>query len=180
MMELLKESPQAHHLALIGDGEWRDEVRRKSREEKNISWLYFSDSPDRLADIYSAADLFVHAGDCETFGLVSLEAQACGTRVLAVRGGGLDEGLSKEDTLIMARDKSGKALAEAVEKIWDLEESEIERGLRRKNMEKYFSWNTTFLKLTTLYSELVQQTKPSNNTATNTQHESEDPALLTQ
>jgi alpha-1,6-mannosyltransferase len=157
MMELLKESPQAHHLALIGDGEWSGEVSRKSREEKNISWLHFSDSPDRLADIYSAADLFVHAGDCETFGLVSLEAQACGTRVLAVRGGGLDEGLSKEDTLIMARDKSGKALAEAVGKIWDLEESEIERGLRRKNMEKYFSWNTTFLKLTTLYSELVQK-----------------------
>ncbi len=152
MMEELKNRPEPHHLALLGDGEWRDEVRQKSREEKNISWMHFSDSPERLADFYSAADLFVHAGDCETFGLVSLEAQACGTRVLAVRGGGLDEGLKNESPLIMAKDTSGKALAEAVGDIWKLEETEIERGLRRQNMEKTFSWNATFSKMTALYS----------------------------
>jgi alpha-1,6-mannosyltransferase len=179
MMDQLKQHPLPHQLVLIGDGEWRDEVNQKSREEKNISWLHFSDSPDRLADIYSAADLFVHAGDCETFGLVSLEAQACGTRVLAVKGGGLDEGVKNEDPLIMARNTSGKALAEAVGKIWKLEETEIERGLRRNSMEKNYSWNATFSKLTALYSELVRKNSPSVATADTSQHESEDPAILT-
>lgn len=180
MMELLKQHPEPHHLALIGDGEWRDEVRQKSREEKNISWMHFSDSPERLADFYSAADLFVHAGDCETFGLVSLEAQACGTRVLAIRGGGLDEGLRLENPLIMAEDTSGIALANAVGEIWKLEETEIERGLRRKQMEKHFSWNATFSKLTALYSELASKNAPSDGATMTDKHESESSALLTQ
>ena len=180
MMELLKKHPEPHHLALLGDGEWRDEVRQKSREEKNISWMHFSDSPERLADFYSAADLFVHAGDCETFGLVSLEAQACGTRVLAIRGGGLDEGLKMEDPLIMAEDTSGEALAKAVGDIWKLEESEIERGLRRRNMEKHFSWNATFSKLTSLYSELASNNTPRGGVPQTDKHESESSALLTQ
>ena len=180
MMEQLKQRPESHHLALIGDGEWRDEVRQKSREEKNISWIHFVESPERLADFYSAADLFVHAGDCETFGLVSLEAQACGTRVLAVRGGGLDEGVKMESPLIMAEDTSGEALAKAVGEIWQLEETDIERGLRRQKMEKYFSWNATFSKLTALYSELAQKHTRSSKTAKIAQHESEDSALLTQ
>ena len=180
MMEILKQRPEPHHLVFIGDGEWRDEVRQKSREEKNISWIHFCDSPERLADFYSAADLFVHAGDCETFGLVSLEAQACGTRVLAIRGGGLDEGLKMENPLIMAEDTSGEALAKSVGEIWALEEGEIERGLRRQNMEKHFSWNATFSKLTALYSELAQKHTTSGQAAKIVQHESEDSALLTQ
>ncbi|MCZ6671737.1 MAG: glycosyltransferase [Verrucomicrobia bacterium] len=180
MMEILKDCPQPHQLVLVGDGEWREEVQTKAREEKNITWLHFNESPERLADFYSAADLFVHAGDCETFGLVSLEAQACGTRVLGIKGGGLDEGLKYEKPLIMARNTSGKALADAVRQIWELGETEIERGLRRQSMEQHFSWEVTFSKLTTLYSELARKENPSVAKANSVTHESEDPALLTQ
>ena len=180
MMEMLKVDPCPHHLVLIGDGEWRDEVRLKAREEKNISWLPFCESPERLADFYSAADLFVHAGNCETFGLVSLEAQACGTRVLGIRGGGLDEGLLYEDPLIMAKDTSGQALSHAIRQIWELGETEIEKGLRRQKMEQHFSWTVTFSRLTALYEELAQKEYPPQPTGTPVTHESEDPALLTQ
>ena len=61
----------------------------------------------------------------------------------------------------MADNTSGEALARAASQIWDLEETAIERGLRRQNMEKHFSWNTTFSKLTALYSELAQKNLPS-------------------
>jgi alpha-1,6-mannosyltransferase len=180
MMERLKEHPEPHHLLLIGDGESRNKIRQKSNEEKNISWVHFCESPDRLADFYSAADLFVHAGDCETFGLVSLEAQACGTRVLAVKGGGLDEGLQYEQPLIMADNTSGEALASAVSKIWQLEESEVDRGLRRQQMEENFSWEVAFSKLTSLYSELVGRDSVSPDKAQSSTNESEDSTLLTQ
>ncbi|MBH53537.1 MAG: hypothetical protein CMI18_04225 [Opitutaceae bacterium] len=178
MLEILKKDPVPHHLVLIGDGEWHNEVRIKAREDKNISWLPFTESPERLADFYSAADLFVHAGNCETFGLVSLEAQACGTRVLAVRRGGLDESLQYENPRIMARNPSGKSLAQAVRQIWDLGETEIERGLRRQQMEKHFSWEATFSKLTALYEELARKEIPSHFTGKSVIHESEDSALL--
>ena len=180
MMQVLASSPQRHHLVLIGDGEWREEVRQKSREEKDISWLHFCESPDRLADFYSAADLFVHAGDCETFGLVSLEAQACGTRVLGIRGGGLDEGLKYENKLIMASDTSGQSLADSVQEIWKLDESEIDRGLRRNQMEKHYSWDVTFSKLEALYSELASKNRGGRAKKKSATYESESSALLTQ
>lgn len=44
---------------------------------------------DRLADWYRAADVLVVPSRSESFGLVALEAQACGTPVLAAAVGGL-------------------------------------------------------------------------------------------
>lgn len=45
----------------------------------------------RVAALMSAADLFVHPAKVESYGLVLEEAQACGTPVLAVAGGGVME-----------------------------------------------------------------------------------------
>ncbi len=179
MMEILKKDERPHHLLLVGDGEWQDRVRLKAKEEHNIHWIHFCESPERLADLYSAADLFVHAGDCETFGLVSLEAQACGTRVLGVKDGGLDQGLKYESPLIMARNTSGQALADALHQIWEVGEGQPERDLRRKNMETYYSWNTTFTKITRLYSELSKKNLSANSPKDSDAHELEDSPLRT-
>ena len=43
----------------------------------------FVSDPMALARVLASADLFVHAGDQETFGLSVLEAMACGTPVVA-------------------------------------------------------------------------------------------------
>src|SRR6185503_3408463 len=45
----------------------------------------------KLATMLASADLFVHAGDQETFGLSVLEAMACGTPVVARAAEGLAE-----------------------------------------------------------------------------------------
>lgn len=179
MMEILKKDERPHHLLLVGDGEWQDRVRLKAKEEANIHWIHFCESPERLADLYSAADVFVHAGDCETFGLVSLEAQACGTRVLAVKDGGLDQGLKYESPLIMARDTSGQAFADALHQIWEVGEGQAERDLRRQSMEKHYSWETTFTKITQLYSELSQKNLSAKLPKKPKPHELEDSPLRT-
>jgi len=55
-------------------------------------------SRDGLVDVYRAADLVAVPSHNESFGLVALEAQACGTPVVAARVGGLpvavDDGVS--------------------------------------------------------------------------------------
>jgi D-inositol-3-phosphate glycosyltransferase len=52
--------------------------------------MFFPPQPqDRLADFYSAAEAVLVPSRSESFGLVSLEAQACGTPVVAARTGGL-------------------------------------------------------------------------------------------
>lgn len=45
--------------------------------------------PHRLADVYRAADVVTVPSHSESFGLVALEAQACGTPVVAAAVGGL-------------------------------------------------------------------------------------------
>ena len=80
--------------------------------------------------------MFVHAGAMETFGLVSVEAQACGTRVLGVRGGGLEKTLKGEAPLIMAEEAS----AEAVEQVRAMDEEEAARMERSRRVRERFSF----------------------------------------
>lgn len=49
---------------------------------KNIIGLTVTDSACTLADYYSAADLFLNLSEEESFGLVTVEALACGTPVI--------------------------------------------------------------------------------------------------
>ena len=52
--------------------------------------LFFPPQPqDHLADFYSAAEVVLVPSRSESFGLVALEAQACGTPVIAAEAGGL-------------------------------------------------------------------------------------------
>src|SRR5207245_8808235 len=52
--------------------------------------MFFPPQPQpRLADFYSAAELVLVPSRSESFGLVALEAQACGTPVVAAATGGL-------------------------------------------------------------------------------------------
>ncbi len=53
--------------------------------------LPYCSHPDTIAQALASADVFVHAGTRETFGLAPLEALACGTPVvLPARAGFLD------------------------------------------------------------------------------------------
>jgi len=76
----------------------------------------------------------------ETFGLVSAVAQACGTRGLGVRGGGLEKTLKGEAPLIMAEEASAEASAEAVEQVRAMDEEEAARMERSRRVRERFSF----------------------------------------
>lgn len=50
-----------------------------------------TNSPGELAEIYTAADVFVNPSREETFGLTTLEAHACGTPVIVYKGTACEE-----------------------------------------------------------------------------------------
>ncbi len=82
----------------------------------NITWIrYCTDSAD-LARYYRAADLFVHPGVQETFGLVALESQACGTPVVGIRGSYMDRIIFHEQES-WARENTPEALGDAIEEL---------------------------------------------------------------
>src|SRR6266540_1306187 len=143
------------HLVVIGDGPQRRRVQklRQSRScGRNISWIsYCTDSAD-LARYYRAADLFVHPGVQETFGLVALESQACGTPVVGIRGSYMDR-IICHDQGSWAHENTPEELARAIEgssakKLTTLGMSAAQTA------ENLYSWPRVFEELFCIYREV--------------------------
>ncbi|MDQ6623413.1 MAG: glycosyltransferase, partial [Verrucomicrobiota bacterium] len=84
--QLTEKFPDRYHLLGIGDGTEREELKRLAAIAGHVTWIPYCADSAELAQYYRAADLFVHPGVEETFGLVALESQACGTPVVGIRG----------------------------------------------------------------------------------------------
>ena len=78
-----------------------------------MSWISYCGESEQLARFYRAADIFVHPGVQETFGLVTLESQACGTPVVGIRGSYMDR-IIHSDQAYWARENTPAALAQAI------------------------------------------------------------------
>ncbi|MBN1556785.1 MAG: glycosyltransferase [Lentisphaerae bacterium] len=157
MMDLLPPDGRPTHLVLVGDGELAGWVQRRAARRPNIAWLGYCDDNERLAALYSAADLLVHAGTAETFGLVSVEAQACGTPVLGVRGGGLEESLRCEPRPLLADAPTPEALARAVQHALRRPEDASARHARAARVRGTFCIQNTCRRSLALYRSLYAE-----------------------
>jgi alpha-1,6-mannosyltransferase len=145
----------AWRLLIVGDGECRGRVRHRSRRDARVAWRPHRGDPRALSAYYSAADLFVHPGTAETFGFTCVEAQACGARVIGVRGGGLEETLEGESPLIMADTPTAAALAAAVEAALALPEDGASRRRRRERVVARFGHRQSYARLAGFYERLA-------------------------
>ena len=155
MMDHLQEAPRPAHLVLMGDGDYAEMVEEAQRGRNDVTRRAYCANPSELARWYAAADLFLNPGTHETFGLVAVEAQACGTRVLGVRGGGMDEVLEGEQPLIMADSEAPTDLSRAVKAVIDLDEGTVEKHARRRRMVERFAITKNFDTLFRLYRRLA-------------------------
>ena len=151
--ELLGQPDQnKFHLLVIGDGPQRSKVQKLQRRVGNVSWIsYCADSVD-LARYYRAADLFVHPGVQETFGLVALESQACGTPVVGIRGSYMDR-IICHDQKSWAQQDSPEALADAIEDFSAKKLSALGKAAAGA-AETLYSWPRVFEELFCIYREV--------------------------
>lgn len=78
-------------LVLIGDGPERGRVEEVAAEEGVSERVIFLGKQESVAELLACADLFLLPSSHESFGLVALEAMACGVPVIATRVGGVPE-----------------------------------------------------------------------------------------
>jgi glycosyltransferase involved in cell wall biosynthesis len=70
-------------LVVAGDGPLRDDLRAQAERLMPGRYRQIQVSPDRMPDLYRAADVFLHLSKDESFGNVYVEAMACGLPVVA-------------------------------------------------------------------------------------------------
>ena len=151
--EVLRERHQnKFHLLVIGDGPQRNKVQKLQRRLENVSWLSYCADSINLARYYRAADLFVHPGVQETFGLVALESQACGTPVVGIRGSYMDR-IICHDQKSWAQKNAPEALADAIEDFSAKKLSALGRTAAGVT-ERLYSWPRVFEELFCIYREV--------------------------
>lgn len=75
-----------HRLLIVGDGPVRRQLESKALPNVAFAGALVG---DELADVFSAAELFVYPSTTETFGQVIQEAMASGLPIVGVRAGGV-------------------------------------------------------------------------------------------
>jgi len=82
--------PARYHLVIVGDGPLRRILPATRHRTGALTWRSYIQDNVHLSRYYHAADMFIHPGVCETFGLVVLEAQACGLPCVGISGSFMD------------------------------------------------------------------------------------------
>jgi alpha-1,6-mannosyltransferase len=142
---------------VIGDGPQREQLLRLREDTRRVSWLQYCTDPLELARYYRAADLFVHPGIQETFGLVALESQASGTPVVGIRGSRLD-GVILHDQESWAERNDPEALADAIEQFSRRDLQALGRNAAEKAAAEY-AWPRVFERLFCIYREVCANYK---------------------
>jgi alpha-1,6-mannosyltransferase len=149
---LAKRRPHEFELLIIGDGPQREQLRELRGQTGNVKWIQYCTDSLELASFYRAADLFVHPGVQETFGLVALESQTCGTPVTGIRGTYLDQVIF-HDQESWALENTPEALANAIEEFCRKDLRAAGSIAARVAVERY-SWARVFEGVLCIYREV--------------------------
>jgi|GEM_PF-2491461 len=143
-------------LVIIGHGNLEEDLKREAAKLEISDKIIFTGpiSNIKLPRWYNAADLFVFPSYQESFGIVQIEAMACGLPVLAYANKGSKEVFQyNNDKLIPVGNK--KALAKAIIEHLREDENEEDKKTRRKYIQDFFSRESAREKLINIYERLL-------------------------
>jgi alpha-1,6-mannosyltransferase len=135
-----------YHLLLIGGA-------RAARPAANVTLLPYRRDSLELAGWIASADALVHAGTKETFGLVILEAMACGRPVVAARAGAFPE-LIDESVGILAEPQDAASMAEAIAALYERDLEALGHAARARVLRR-FTWQRSFQTQMATYAALA-------------------------
>ncbi|HXU91573.1 MAG TPA: glycosyltransferase family 4 protein [Methylomirabilota bacterium] len=137
------------HLVVAGTGSCADALRRQATAlgiDDRVDFVGFIDDT-RLAAYYQAADAFVlPTRELEGFGLVTVEALACGTPVLGTPVGATPELLQPLEPSLLFRDASVAGIADGIDGFLRAFASDPTRALAlraacRRYVESQYGWD---------------------------------------
>lgn len=123
----VKEAVPEVEVVLFGDDLSSQNISFRYRDEGIIS------DQNRLAELYSAADIFLDGSDFQGFGRTALEAMACGTACVLTNVGGVTEYARDRENCLLVPPLKPEAFAQATIRI--LEDKCLMRSLSQGGLE---------------------------------------------
>jgi alpha-1,6-mannosyltransferase len=139
---------EGYHLLLVGGGEYQ-------RPAPNVTLIPYHRDSAELAATLASADALVHAGTAETFGLVVLEAMACGRPVIGIRANAVAELVDDSVGVSVAR-ADGALVARAVRDLYDRDIDALGQAARAR-VEAQYSWDRALQHQLAVYDALTEK-----------------------
>jgi len=164
---LCADAPDTPEIAL----EIEEAIKEVQARRPGIIWVRSMLPQKEMRALYSGASLFVCPSIYEPFGIINLEAMACGLPVVASAVGGIREVVVEGETGFLvplkqqqqspfeplSPEQFSKDLAARVNQLMADPTLRYKMGLAgRDRVEKYFSWKSIAEKTARLYAQLVK------------------------
>ncbi len=162
-LNTVKEEDPDVKLIVGGEGELLDRYRQMSSSlglEENVEFVGFI--PDyEITQYYNRCDLFILpsiSAEQEGFGMVLLEAMACGKPVISTDIVGVAKDLMENGAGIIVERRDAKGLAEAILHILQNKDRAGTMGAAgRRLVEEKYRWETMAKRVEMVYREMVYQ-----------------------
>lgn len=169
--ELVKHSPLLRHKLVVNvmggaSGANTDEV---DRLKELTTWLGIDDvvrfeppvARQDLAQWYRAADLVVVPSYSESFGLVALEAQACGTPVVATAVGGLRTAVADGISGVLVDGHNPKAWSSVIARLLQEPQRRVLLSMGAIEHASHFGWDATARGTLDIYDLVIGEARKS-------------------
>jgi D-inositol-3-phosphate glycosyltransferase len=169
--ELVKHSPLLRHKLIVNivGGASGANTEEVDRLRELSSWLGIDDvvrfaPPAPRADLpqwYRAADLVIVPSYSESFGLVALEAQACGTPVVATAVGGLRTAVADGISGVLVDGHDPKAWSSVISRLLQEPQRRILLSMGAIEHASHFGWDVTARGTLDIYDQVISEARKS-------------------
>ena len=115
ILDAKKECKTDFELVIVGDGPLLNDLKRKVKDE-NIEDVVFTGAKRDVENIIPTADLLILPSFSESFGLVLIEALACGVPVIGSNVGGIKE-IITPDVGLLIDPENPSSLSKAIDDV---------------------------------------------------------------
>jgi D-inositol-3-phosphate glycosyltransferase len=169
--ELVKHSPLLRHKLIVNivGGASGANTEEVDRLKELTTWLAIDDvvrfSPpvprEDLPQWYRAADLVVVPSYSESFGLVALEAQACGTPVIATAVGGLRTAVADGISGVLVDGHDPKAWSSVISRLLQEPQRRVLLSMGAVEHASHFGWDVTARGTLDIYDLVISEARKS-------------------
>jgi len=156
-VSLLKDMELTVHIG--GDGKLLSTFKDMAKElDVSRKCIFYGEiKPENIQDFYSKLDFYILPSRDETFGVVVVEAMACGLPVIATKCGGPEEIITKETGVLIDKEDP-QELARAIRSVAGNLSSYNRKAIRNYVLEKYDK-DLFVASVSEVYQELLRNTK---------------------